>query len=56
MDSVPDQIFISTLIDDLRKQRNRLWAKTLILSLILGLFAICITVLAVLYGMRQFMF
>lgn len=54
MDSVPDQMLISTLIDDLRKQRNRLWVKPLILSLSLGLFATCTAVLAVLYGMRQF--
>lgn len=56
MDSLPDQIFISTLVDDLRKQRARLWVKTLILSLTLGLFAIFTLVLAVLYGMRPLTF
>lgn len=50
MHFVPDHIFTSTLIDDLRKQRTRLWIRTLILSLILGLFGICTMILAVLYG------
>lgn len=51
---MPDHFFASVLIEDLRKQKTRMWVRTLILSLILGLFAICAMVLSVLYGMWPF--
>lgn len=54
MDYVPDHLFISVLVEDLRKQKTRMWVRTLILSIILGLFAICALVFAVLYGMWPF--
>lgn len=50
MDPTPDNLFISTALDDLRQQKTRLWVKTLILSILLGIFAIGTAVLAVLYG------
>lgn len=50
MDPIPDRLFISTTLDDLRQQKTRLWVKALILSILLGIFAISTAVLAVLYG------
>lgn len=50
MDSIPDRLLISTSIEELRQQKVRLWVKSVILSILLGIFAICTAVLAVLYG------
>ena len=50
MDSIPERLFVSTTLEDLRQQKVRLWVKSLILSVLLGVFAICTAVLAVLYG------
>lgn len=51
MDAAPEHLFMNTFIDNLRSEKTRLWIKTIVLSFLLGLFAICTAVLSILYGM-----
>lgn len=50
MDTIPDRLLVSHSIEELRQQKVRLWVKSLILSILVGVLAISTAVLAVLYG------
>ncbi|KAK2599553.1 hypothetical protein N8I77_011296 [Diaporthe amygdali] len=50
MDAAPEELFMNTFIDNLRSEKTRLWIKTIVLSILLGFFAICTAVLSILYG------